>query len=390
MIKFAQFRRKFHAFRQGQFKELHQINELAEFPVGAILHILDNFPMNQGVVNFVPAFDNPVTAMNNYKMFVHHVTGMETLKEVVPVVRNRIRLTAAGLITQLNAYRRDMKGRVLPFNDLQSMPIRPNTLPLVNYNSIFRARVMGIRRKPRFLNFLFAYILNTIMTAPQRMHYIHIPLEALHFEKSDFVRIFKKYDRIATKYPEISTYLFLAHLYGILAKPMSLPKRGQMDGEEEEDAKAIESFADDPATYDPDLTSEEFLTNVRAFIESDDLCAVEELNLKDTENPYKKSIFEFIPAGMFENINFFLTCGERFIIYNLRDLKEIAGHGGTGIIRVINHVNMLTGSATPSNYVQTKEPESVAEDIVDVEEGGNKANQPEFVAPMTKKEKQLL
>ena len=388
MIRFAPFRRRFHAFRPGQFKELHKINELSELPTGALVHVLDNFPMNQGVVNFAPAFDNPVTTMNNYKILVHHVTGMESLPEVVPVVRNRIRLTAAGLISQLNAYRRDMKGRVLPYNDIASIPIRPNTLPLINYNSIFRARVMGIRRKPRFLNFLFAYVLNTIMTAQDRMHYIHIPLEALRFEKSDFVRIFKKYDRISTKYPEISSYLFLAHLYGILAKPMSLPKRGEMDGEEEEDKTAIESFKAEPDSYDPDLTSEEFLTNVKAYIDSDDLCAMEEMSLKDTENPYKKSIFEFIPAKMFENINFFITCGENFIIYNLRDLKEIAGHNGTGIIRVIKHINMLTGSAAPSTFVQTAEPESVAEEIVDVEEGGEKANQPEFVAPMTVKEKQ--
>ena len=387
MIKFAQFRRKFQTFRQGQCKELHKINELSELPVGAVVHILDNFQMNQGVVNFAPAFDNPLTTMNNYKMFVHHVTGMESLKEVVPVVRNRIRLTAAGLITQLNAYRRDMKGRVLPYQNISSMPIRPNTIPLVNYNSIFRARVMGIRRKPRFLNFLFAYILNTIMTAPDRMHYIHIPLESLRFDKSDFVRVFKKYDRISTKYPEISSYLFLAHFYGILAKPMSLPKRGQMDGEDEEDG-AIEAFQNDPATYDPELTSEEFLTNVRAFIESDNECAMEELNLKDTENPYKKSIFEFLPASVFENINFFLTCGDNFICYNLRDVKELVGHGGSGIIRIINHINMLTGSAAPAGFVQTAEPESVAEEVVDVEEGGHKANQPEFVAPMTKKEKQ--
>lgn len=388
MIKFAQFRRRFHTFRQGQCKELHKINELAELPVGAVAHVLDNFPMNQGVVNFCPAFDNPITTMNNYKLLVHHVTGMENLNEVVPVVRNRIRLTAAGLITQFNGYRRDMKGRVLVYDDLASMPVRPNTIPLINYNSIFRARVMGIRRKPRFLNFLFAYVLNTIMTAPNRMHYIHIPLESLRFEKSDFVRVFKKYDRVSTKYPEISSYLFLAHLYGILVKPVSMPKRGQMDGEEEEDKKAIESFADNPADYDPDLTSEEFLTNVRSFIESDSLCAMEEMNLKDTENPYKKSIFEFIPGSMFENINFFITCGDNFIIYNLRDVKELCGHNGSGIMRIINHINMLTGSAAPSNFVQTAEPESVAEEVVDVEEGGNKANQPEFVAPMTLKEKQ--
>ena len=386
MIRFAQFRRKFHTFRQSQFKEIHNIGELTELPVGAVAHVLDNFQMNQGIVNFAPALDNPITSMNNYKLLVRHVTGLESFREVAPVVRNRIRLTAAGLITQLNAYRRDMKGRVLVFNDINSIPYRPNTIPLVNYNSIFRARVMGIRRKPRFMNFLLAYLINSIMTAPTKMHYIHIPLEALRFERSDFVRVFRKYDRMATKYPEISSYLFLAHFYGILAKPMALPKRGQMDGEEEEDKEAIEAFADDPATYDPDMTVEEFFTNIRGYVESDELCAMEELNLKDTENPYTKSIFEYVPARMFENINFFFTCGNNFIIYNLRDLKELAGTNGSGLIRIINHVNMLTGSGAPAKYAQTQEPESVAEDVVEVEQG--QANQPEFVAPMTKQEKQ--
>ena len=390
MIRFAQFRRKFMTWRMSQLTSVHELSELNELPVNSICHILDNFQMNSGSVNFAPSFTNPILTINNYKLLMTHVTGLEEFKEVVPVIRNRIRLTAAGVLSAFNAYRREMKGRVLVYPNIQSIPFRPNTQAVVNYNSIFRARVMGIRRKPRFLNFLFAYILNCIMTAKDKQHFIHIPLEALIFEKMDFIKVFKKYDRIATKYPDISSYIFLAHLYAILMKKMTLPKRGEMDGQDEEEEVATETLDIDPATWDDELTSEEFLTNIQEYLLHDTDTALEALNIKDTENPYKNSIFEFIPPAMFENINIILTCGNNFIIYNLRDLKEMNGTGGTGIMKIIKHINMLAAAGAPTSDTKPveSEPESVDEEITNIEEGGQKANEPEFVAPMTKEEKQ--
>ena len=401
MILFNAFRRKFMTWRTSQFKSVTPISALSELPVNSILHICDNFPMD-GMVSMSPRVNNPFITMNKYKLFMANVTfPSESSRDIAPVVKNKMIITSAGVIAKLQKYRQEMTPRVMWVNDIRDMPERPNVQCVVNYNPLFRARVLGMRRKPRFMNMLFAMILNEIAQAPDRMHFVHIPLESLMFNRSDFTRVFKKYDRVATKYPEISTYLFLAHLYAILMKRIVMPKRGAEFEETEEDKKemGLEAWGIDPATWDPDLCPADFLTNINAFMMQDDGWATESLTIKDSENPYKISIFEYLPPAYFEKINLILTCGSNFICYNLRDLYDL-NQNGNGIMRIINHVNVLTSGGRPVDIPETplEEEETdempevnevpiVGEDVVAIPQHDTKANQPEYVAPMTHEDK---
>ena len=393
MIKFPQFRRRFLTWKSSDLKVVRPLVELQELPYGSILHSLTNFQMDD-VTSIAPRLDDPIIGLNKYKLFIKNVIFPEEGQhDVAPLVTNKMIITSAGVITKLNKYRQDMSPRVMWCNSIRDIPLRPAVQGIVNYNPLFRARVLGMRRKPRFMNLLWAMIINQIVSAPDRMHFIHVPLERLMFSRSDFIRVFKKYDRVATKYPEISTYLFLAHLYSILMKRIDLPKRG-IPIDDEGDKNSVEAIAIDPKDWDPELSSEEFLSNIKDYVLKDPESAMEALSLKDSENPYKISIFEYLPAKYFEYVNFILTCGDKYIIYNLRDLKEL-NLNGAAINRIINHVNMLTCGARPVETVETPQEEEeevvdevmVSEDIVSVPEHETVANQPEYEAPMTHEDK---
>ena len=391
MILFSAFRRKFMTWRTSQFKEVRPISELSELPIGCVLHILDNFQMDG--FSMAPRANNPFINMNKYKLYMKNIDfPKEQAGDVAPLVIDKMIITSAGVVSKLQKYRQDMSPRIMWLDDVRDLPTRANIQGVINYNPLFRARVVGMRRKPRFMNMLWAMVINQVVHAPDKMHFIHVPLESLIFQRGDFVRVFKKYDRVATKYPEISSYLFLAHLYSILMKRMALPKRGAAFEETEEDVKtaATEAWGIDPATWDADLSSEDFLTNIKEFILSDKDCALEYMKLRDSENPYKISIFEYLPAKFFEKVNFILTCGDKYIIYNLRDLKEL-NQNGNGIVRIINHINMLTAGGRPVEEGETSDQLEdvpiVSEDVVAVPEPEAKANQPEYTTPMTKDDK---
>ena len=390
MILFNNFRRKFMTWRTSQFKEVYPLSVLQELPVGSVLFILDNFQMD-GTVSMSPRLNNPILNLNKYRLFMNNILfPTEQSGDVAPIVTNKMVITSAGVMSKLQKYRQDMAPRVLWCDSIKDMPKRPAVQGVVNFNPLFRARVLGMRRKPRFQNLLWAMVLNQIVQVPDKMCFIHVPLESLMFNRSDFTRVFKKYDRVATKYPEIPTYLFLAHLYSILMKPMALPKRGKAFEETEDDLKEmnLESWGIDSATFD-DGSASEFLTNVSDYMCKAPEFSLEALNIRDSENPYKISIFEHLPVKYFENVNFILTCGQNFVIYNLRDLKEL-NQNGIGIMRIINHVNMLTAGGRP--VASPEEPsndeiETIGEDVTEVPAPEEKANQPEYKVPMTKEEK---
>lgn len=412
MILFSAFRRRFMTWKSSQFKQVMPLSGLKELPVGSILHILDNFQMD-GTVSMSPRLNNPFTNMNKYRMYMTNIAfPEESSRDVAPVVTNKMIITSAGVMVKLNQYRMNMAPRVVWCDNIADLPVRPNTMAVVNYNPLFRARVLGMRRKPRFMNMLFAMLLNQIVRAPDRMHFIHIPLESLIFQRSDFIRVFKKYDRVATKYPEISSYLFLAHLYSIMMKRLDMPKRGAEFEETEEDIEeakaAAEAFVIDPATWDPDITPKDFLTNINDFMMSDPEWATESLKIKDSENPYQVSIFEYLPPKYFEKVNFLLTCGTNYICVNMRDLYDLC-MGGNAIVRIINNVNMLTLGGRPVETKETEEPEVtqpeeqeddkpvtgynddvivISEKVTDVPElNTGLANQPEYKEPMTEEDK---
>lgn len=394
MIKHAQFRLRYETMRVSRFKEIFKISDLKELPLNACLHILDNFNAD-GPLTMTPHLDNKILNMNNYRKFMYHVTGpREALPSdlIAPDYQGMI-YTQAGLQVALANYKREMMPNIMYYPDPVQLPIRPNTIPVINYNALFRARVVGIRRKMRFTAMLLANIINTINRVPNLDHYIHIPLCNLQFQKQDFIRVFRKMDKVSMVYPEISSYIFLAHYYAILAKKIDLPKRGEVvdpvESSEEGYSAALEGF-------DPDLMPADFLTNIFNYaVEADPAAALEGFG---DEVPYTTSIFEMVPPQLYECINFIFTAGDYCVIHNLRDIKEMNGPANSALLRIIAQINSLATRGVKANDQEQQmadipeedaspaEPPVVAEKLVTVDEKQTTVNGPTFDTPLTTQE----
>ncbi len=391
MIRYQVFRRKFMTWMQAGFNKIGNINDLQELPYGCILHVLDNFPMD-GRVDWGPRITNYFMHMNNFKVFMHNVTSWPEHKssDVAPIYKDKMIMTSAGVMQGTMKYMRDMMPRVKFSSDMKGLPVRPSTMSVVNYNPLFRARCLGVRKKVRFFNFLLAYMCNKIMEDKERQHFIHIPLEPFIYEKKDFIRVFRKFDRIATLYPERSSYLFLAHFYGLLSRNISLPKRGTIPEDEKDEGETASTEALEAMVAglpeEGDLESADFMDALRQFSQGLDV-GLE--GLKEGENPYTNSMFEYLHPAMFEKINFIFTAGEYFVCYNLRDIKELNGRANVGILRIINQLNMLIregfANAQPDELVKD---ETVPEEIQTISDAKlDKGNTTTFTTPLSKQDK---
>ena len=357
--------------------KLRDLRDVTELPYGAMLHVLDNFPMD-GKVSFGPRIDNHFINMNNFKVFMLNKSNWPEETSPAPVSREKIIMTSAGVMTGLSQYRKQMMPRVMFVQDADSFPTRAGITNVVNWNPYFRARCMGVRRKIRFFNFLYSSMINCIAKMPDKMHFIHIPLENYIFEKQHFLRVFKKFNQISVLYPENSSYLFLAHLYAWLATPMTLPKRGISLDEEnpegsQEDLEAFSSIGEETL----DCTSEDILQYIRGYAAVE---GTEALN----EFPYTHSIFEYIPKNMYEKINLFFTAGDNYICINMRDLKELNGSANVGMLKFIANINNLVRTAYAEDALEeadiTEQPKA-PESVTTVEEGTK--NAPSFTKVRT-------
>lgn len=387
MIKHPQFRLRYETMRISRFKEIFKFSDVKEFPINSCLHILDNFDSSEEF-SMVPHKTNKLLNINNFKKFVYHVTGPRPALDtdlIQPDYQGMI-FTQSGVMTALANYKRDMMPNIMFYPDPKDLPVRPATQPMINYNPLFRGRVVGVRRKMRLLAMVLSNLINTINRVPELDHYIHIPLGSLQFSKQDFIRVFKKMDKVSMVYPEISSYIFLAHYYAILAKQVDLPKRGEVVDDVEIAEEGLDASLEG---FDPDLDPSDFLTNMSEyFMEMDPLKALEGFG---EELPYTTSIFEVVPPRLYEKINFVFTVGDNFIIHNLRDMKEMNGKTNSAILRIIAHVNLLASTGNSSiGYAQPEinTPPVVAEQLVTVDDKKNEPNAPTFNKPLTESERE--
>lgn len=390
MIKYQRFRREYMSWRMSQLSEVRDLNEITELPYGSILHVLDNFPWD-GKVSWGPRPDNYFINMNRFRLYMNNLImwPKPSTTDVAPIYKDKLLLMNAGVVAGIAKYRRDMMPRVKYIEDLKQAPLIASTSTIVNYNPLFRMRALGLRKKVRFFNFLLACLVNKLMEDKEKQHFIHIPLEPFIYEKKHFIRTLKKYDKIATMFPDRSTYLFLAHFYGIVAKSVSMPKRGMPSKTELDEDGSQEAFSVDiDTTYqiqDALEGNEDWFTNLKFEGMYD--AAME--GLKEGENPYTLSIFEYIPAKMYEKINFIFTIGSHYICYNLRDIKELNGKANVGLLRIIAGINNLIRSSNEAaNEEEVEETQTVPESVSEIDEtrtgGGNTTT---FTKPLTYQEK---
>jgi len=373
-------------WRASQFNELKQLADVPEMPLETILHVLDNFQMVDPP-SMAPRPDNPIINLNDHKKFVVHVTGPAGRGEepLIPFDTKGIIFPSAGLLTALAAYKRANMPGIRILNSITEMPERAVTIDIVNYNPLYRARVTGMRRRMKFMAFMLATIMNKLVEAPNRQHFIHIPLAAMRFEKKHFMRVFKQMDKVSLVYPEIPQYLFLAHFYAIIAnrnikvddKPVV-----EMTKEEEDEANAAMEGWQHEENELTGLTDADFLSYLRSYemgkMEDEVVGAMEAF---ETWQNFNSSIFELLPTQYWDKVNFIFTAGDSFLAYNLKTLKQLNGRSNALLLRLMNQINRLADRGA-EGVVTEDEADIAQEELVTVNTNKDVPNTPGFTKPL--------
>ena len=211
MITYPAFYRRFVFRRISQLGKFVNRADLIEFPKQSVLHLLDdNFTFNKPIT-FVPSKTNwALWLMPPYK-FIHHVK--EPPAPRIYQYDEYFRLPMQGLNQAINNYRKANMRFIKPLKDLQDLPSRQGVINIINYNALFRARIIGMRRSVRRFDYIWKSVLNFISSLPAtHKHYIPIPIGVGQYDRGEFLMSFKKYTRASIKHPEDTWYLFMMHL----------------------------------------------------------------------------------------------------------------------------------------------------------------------------------
>lgn len=216
MIIYDLFYRQTIMRRIGDIGKLWDKSDLEEYPLGSVLHLLDdNFLMDKPI-KFTPDVNGWSLTRKPQVKYMHHVSELvESSSNVVPYAERFI-LPTQGVKTTLTNYRRRNLRWIRPAPELEDLPHRSNVQAVVTYNSLYRARVFGILRNFRRFNYVWANVVNTLVQMPDRKHFIPLTITNQTFDRNMFLRTFEKYTKATIKYPEDMHYIFMVHFLGFI------------------------------------------------------------------------------------------------------------------------------------------------------------------------------
>ena len=216
LLMYPLFYRQMVFRRIGDLNRLWDISDFKEFPVGSIVHLLDdNFLMNKPIV-FVPDVEGWSMTRDPYRKYILHISEPPAESWVRNI--EKLFLPQQGVVVTLLNFRKRYQSYIRTCNDAKDLPgaSRTQVQTLMCYDSLYRARIFGLLRSVRRFNFIFGHLLNNIAKYPERIHFIPIPVGTKQFDRNMFLRTFKEHNRATIKYPEDNWYLFCMHLLGFV------------------------------------------------------------------------------------------------------------------------------------------------------------------------------
>ena len=208
-------------FRRFTFRRLDHLNSLksasdfTEFPKGAMLHtFFQNFLMSKPV-ELVPDMTSAPLRANPKRKYIMHVT--QPVDGVIPFEEKFI-LPPKGLLTTLINFKKRNQRYCRPITDITKFPTmkRTEVLSVISYESLYRARIMGIMKQSRRFKYIWTTVLNMICKMPDRQHFIPIPVGDTQYERGEFIMSFKRYDKATIRHENDPWYLFMMHFIGWL------------------------------------------------------------------------------------------------------------------------------------------------------------------------------
>lgn len=215
MLFFPVFYRNFVFRRLPDISKLNDISTLKELPIGCILHLItDNFKMDKPIT-FVPDTNNQLMTLAPDYKYVYHVTS--PVSGVIPIQEDFV-LPQQGVTTTILNFRKHNQKFMRPILDPHRFPssARANVQAVISYHSLYRARIFGLLRLFRRMNFVFTSIINQVCSMPDRNHFIPIPVGNKQFNRADFIKSLRVHDRTSIRYSDDPWYIFLVHLLGFV------------------------------------------------------------------------------------------------------------------------------------------------------------------------------
>ena len=210
-------------FRTNMFRRINDLtrlwnrDDLVEYPVGSMLHLIDdNFLMNHPVVLVPDTAGWSMTRKPDRKFVMHIIEPVPAT--TIPLTETFALPTTGVSVTILNFKKRNqnLMRPVVKLEDFPS-PMRPEVQSIISYNALYRARIFGLLRGYRRFNYIFTNIFNMIGSiGTGRRHFIPIPVGDKVFDRNKFMTSFIKHDKGSLKLAEDPWYLFMVHFMGWL------------------------------------------------------------------------------------------------------------------------------------------------------------------------------
>lgn len=299
-VNYGLFVRNYGVYRTAHVPGLVVSSDLI-LPSGSTLHIMDR--MNDFDERYVvpnPPTQIPFTSRQPGRKWMYHVTKPLAEGEKF-YFEDTYRMQLGFIMQSLNEFhrgRRDFKR----LQELKAVNDAPEIhLPIINYNPLFNAVVVG--PKTYYIRFELAFraMLNMLEKLDRPYNYVHIPLSDVLYAPVDFLRAFNNEGmlplNIVKKYNKDAGFFFMVHLL-----------------------KYIREYSD--------------------------------------------SLLAQLSEKAIASLSFAITVGEKCIIYPMTNLMALRS-GDQYFKRVIRHINTLKIKGSPALMNSSAEVEALTDDQFD-------------------------
>ena len=138
--------------RISDLQHVKSTSDLKEYPIGSIVHLVDdNLMMNKPIV-LVPDVDGFAMNILPFKKFIYHITTPVEQKWVHGI--ENFVLPSTGVNATILNYRRKYQHFMRTCQKLDELPDdkRANVQSFISYASLYRARIFGLLRNVRRFN----------------------------------------------------------------------------------------------------------------------------------------------------------------------------------------------------------------------------------------------
>jgi len=244
-------------------------------PNNSVLHVVDQF-LTHPITTVLPDLTNPLIKNETYVKYLETLQTIPGEDAPLPITE-KYRFRAVRYNQEIRDFwiaHRDIKRPA----SRDAMIHRAMTLPIINYNEILTAQIIGgTFLYYRQFDLLFRTILNTMMTITDKHQWLQIPLSRTLYTKMQFMQTFETINYQTVRIKNDPSFFFLIHLINFVSKTAT------------------------------------------------------------------NSLFDQIPVAMLDTFNIIMTAGDKAVIYNLGDLKNIFDDRPDNNFyqMVIRHVNTL-------------------------------------------------